>query len=105
MKFLAVVAALASVAVATDVTTTVICPSCQAPASTNDIVTRTDVPKSSCDSPPLTVVKTGDMSTGVVNPTATGSETSKPTSPPIAGAAGRVAGGALAAVVAVVALL
>ncbi len=82
------------------------------------MVTREPIPTTSCDSPSLTVVKTGAASstggmmpggsqTGGMNPggSQTGGQTGSPTSPPITGGAGRVAGGALAAVVAVVALL
>ncbi|KAJ3486518.1 hypothetical protein NLG97_g6595 [Lecanicillium saksenae] len=105
MKFLALVATLASVALATDSVTTVTCPGCNTPTSTNDMVTRSDMPTSDCSAPPLTVVKTGDISSGGMMPIPTGSESGKPTSPPVTGAAGRIAGSALAAAVAAVALL
>ncbi|XWW92734.1 hypothetical protein V2A60_000660 [Cordyceps javanica] len=106
MKFIAIVAALASIAVAADVSTTVTCPDCKTPTSTNDIVTRSPLPTTSCDSPSLTVVKTGSAhSTGGMNPSTTGSQTGSPTGVPVTGSAGRVAGGAIAAVVAVVAML
>ncbi|OAR01622.1 hypothetical protein LLEC1_06795 [Akanthomyces lecanii] len=109
MKFFAVVATLATsantgetaVAFAAD-SSVVTCPECKTPASTNDVVTREPIPSTSCDSPPLTVVTTGGVNPGGSQ---TGSPTDNPTSPPITGSAGRVAGGALAAVVAVVALL
>ncbi|OAA47192.1 hypothetical protein BBO_02647 [Beauveria brongniartii RCEF 3172] len=110
MKFIAIVASLASIAVAANVTTTVTCPDCKTPSSTNDVVTRSPLPTTSCDSPSLTVVKTGAVSsTGTMNPGAAssqpGSQPGNPTSVPVTGGAGSVAGGALFAVVAVVALL
>ncbi|EJP60911.1 uncharacterized protein BBA_10135 [Beauveria bassiana ARSEF 2860] len=111
MKFITIVASLASIAIAANVTTTVTCPDCKTPSSTNDMVTRSPLPTTSCDSPSLTVVKTGSaQSTGAMNPGAAGSQPgsqpgNNPTSVPVTGGAGSIAGGALAAVVAVVALL
>ncbi|ATY65163.1 hypothetical protein A9K55_003781 [Cordyceps militaris] len=115
MKFIAIVASLASVSVAANVSTTVTCPDCKTPSSTNDVVTRSPLPTTSCDSPSLTVVKTGSaQSTGGVstggnnpggnNPGTSGSQTN-PTSVPVTGGAARIAGGAVAAVVAFAVLL
>ncbi|OAA66301.1 hypothetical protein ISF_04139 [Cordyceps fumosorosea ARSEF 2679] len=106
MKFVAIIASLASIAVAADVSTTITCPDCKTPASTNDVVTRSPLPTTSCDSPSLTVVKTGGaQSTGGMSSSASGSQTGSPTGVPVTGGAGRVAGGALVAAVVAVAML
>ncbi|PQK09191.1 hypothetical protein BB8028_0001g12620 [Beauveria bassiana] len=111
MKFIAIVASLTSIAIAVNVTTTVTCPDCKTPSSTNDVVTRSPLPTTSCDSPSLTVVKTGAaQGTGAMNPGPASSQPgsqpgNNPTSVPVTGGADSIAGRALVAVVAVVALL
>ncbi|KAM3511833.1 hypothetical protein MY11210_004524 [Beauveria gryllotalpidicola] len=102
MKAIAIVASLASIAVASNVTTTVTCP--------DDEVSRSPLPTTSCDSPSPTVAQTGAAySTGAMNPDAAssqpGSQPGNSTSVPITGGAGSIAGGALVAVMAFVALL
>ncbi|KAK2595357.1 hypothetical protein QQS21_006957 [Conoideocrella luteorostrata] len=71
MKSFLVIAALSAVfgVEAAGNNTTIACPNCPPPSSTNDIVTRSPIPTTSCDAPKLTVIP--DMTTSTVKETKT----------------------------------